>query len=64
MCKALGRQLVAELRSIIIANLQGIRHAKHLSKEEISFLPMSLRRYVARYRGALERSPNEVPPPR
>lgn len=64
MCKALGRQLDSELRSIILANLQGIRRAKHLGPEEARFLPISIRRYVERYRRALERPDDDVPPPR
>lgn len=55
MCKSLGRQLDAELRSIILANLQGIRRAKHLSPDEVRFLPMSVRRYVERYRHVIEK---------
>jgi hypothetical protein len=61
MCKALGRQLDTELRSIILANLQGIRRAKHLSPAETKFLPMSVRRYVERYRQALQRPDDDVP---
>ncbi|HEX7245094.1 MAG TPA: hypothetical protein VF245_05960 [Solirubrobacterales bacterium] len=65
MCKSLGRQLDTELRSIILANLQGIRRAKHLSPSEAKFLPMSVRRYVERYRNALKMGSNEdVEPPR
>jgi hypothetical protein len=64
MCKALGRQLDAELRSIILANLQGIRRAKHLRPDEARFLPISIRRYVERYRRALEVRDDDVPPPR
>jgi hypothetical protein len=65
MCKALGRQLDTELRSIILANLQGIRHAKHLKPEEARFLPMSVRRYVERYHRALSgQDGNGIPPER
>lgn len=48
-CKALGRQLEAELRSIVIANLQGMRRARHLKPSEVEFLPLSVRRFVERY---------------
>jgi hypothetical protein len=65
MSKALGRQLDTELRSIILANLQGIRRAKHLPPGEAKFLPMSVRRYVERYRRALEPpDDDDVPPER
>ncbi|MCW2981311.1 MAG: hypothetical protein JWO14_3038 [Solirubrobacterales bacterium] len=63
MCKALGRQLDTELRSIILANLQGIRRAKHLPPGEAQFLPMSVRRYVERYRQALGRHDEDESPP-
>ena len=53
-CKALGRQLDTELRSIVIANLQGIRGARSLSSDEIRFLPLSVRRFVERYRAAVD----------
>lgn len=65
MCKAIGRQLDAELRSIILANLQGIRNAKHLSQAEVEFQPLSVRRYVERYKQALSGSPGDgTSPPR
>jgi hypothetical protein len=60
MCKAIGRQLDAELRSIILANLQGIRNAKHLSQEEVEFQPLSVRRYVERYKQALREPGDEA----
>lgn len=52
-CKALGRQLDNELRSIVIANLQAIRHARDLDPKDVQFLPLSIRRFVERYRAAL-----------
>lgn len=64
MCKAIGRQLDAELRSIILANLQGIRNAKHLSQAEVELRPLSVRRYVERYKRALAESPGDGSPPR
>jgi hypothetical protein len=51
-CKALGRQLDTELRSIVIANLQGIRYARDLDEKDVQFLPLSIRRFVERYRAA------------
>jgi hypothetical protein len=53
-CKALGRQLDNELRSIVIANLQGIRRARDLDPRDVQLLPLSIRRFVERYRAALE----------
>jgi hypothetical protein len=53
-CKALGRVLEAELRSIVVANLQGIRRARHLKPDEVRFLPLSIRRFVERYARAIE----------
>lgn len=52
-CKALGGQLEGELRSIVIANLQGIRRARDLKPNEVKFLPLSVRRFVERYHDAL-----------
>ena len=54
-CKALGRQLDNELRSIVIANLQAIRRVRDLEPRDVQFLPMSIRRFVERYRAVRER---------
>jgi hypothetical protein len=59
-CKALGRQLEGELRSIVIANLQGIRRARELQPNQVQFLPLSVRRFVERYREALDRRDDPV----
>jgi hypothetical protein len=48
-CKALGRKLEAELRSIVVANLQGLRNARSLKPSDVQFLPVSIRRFVERY---------------
>lgn len=53
-CKALGSVLEAELRSIVVANLQGIRRARHLKPGDVQFLPLSIRRFVERYARATE----------
>jgi hypothetical protein len=53
-CKALGRQLESELRSIVIANLLGMRNARDLQPDEVKFLPLSVRRFVERYQRAQE----------
>jgi hypothetical protein len=53
-CKALGRVLEAELRSIVIANLQGLRRARDLQPGDVRFLPLSIRRFVERYARAIE----------
>lgn len=58
-CKALGRQLDTELRSIVIQNLQAIRHARDLDPKDVQFLPLSIRRFVERYRKALDDEANE-----
>jgi hypothetical protein len=54
--KALGRLLDVELRSIVIANLQGLRRARTLDADQIRFLPMSIRRFVERYKAANDES--------
>jgi hypothetical protein len=48
-CKALGRQLEGELRSIVIANLQALRHARALRVKDVKFLPVTVRRFVEHY---------------
>lgn len=53
-CKALGRQLEAELRSIVIANLQALKNARGLKISDVQFLPMSIRRFVERYASMIE----------
>jgi hypothetical protein len=53
-CKALGWVLEAELRSIVVENLQGIRRARHLKPGDVRFLPLSIRRFVERYASAIE----------
>jgi hypothetical protein len=58
-CKALGRQLDNELRSIVIANLQGIRRARDLDARDVQFLPLSIRRFVERYRAARDSNDGE-----
>jgi hypothetical protein len=61
-CKALGRQLDNELRSIVIANLQGIRRARDLDPKDVQFLPLSIRRFVERYRAALAADADDEDP--
>jgi len=61
-CKALGRQLEGELRSIVIANLQGMRRARDLKPNEVKFLPLSIRRFVERYRDSLNDGDDEIEP--
>jgi hypothetical protein len=53
-CKALGRGLEAEMRSIVIANLQGLRRARDLQPGDVRFLPLSIRRFVERYAQATQ----------
>jgi hypothetical protein len=53
-CKSLGRQLEAELRSIVIANLQMLKQARGLRISDVQFLPLSIRRFVERYARMVE----------
>ncbi len=59
-CKAIGRQLNTELRSIVIQNLQGLRNAKDVSPKQVRFLPESVRRHVERTQRALRDDPNDT----
>jgi hypothetical protein len=38
----------------VVANLQGIRRARHLKPGDVRFLPLSIRRFVERYASAIE----------
>lgn len=53
-CKALGRKLEAELRSIVIQNLQVLKRIRTVRGSEIKFVPLSIRRFVERYARAIE----------
>jgi hypothetical protein len=48
-CKALGRKLESELRSIVVANLQALRNARSLRPSDVQFRPVTIRRFVERY---------------
>jgi hypothetical protein len=48
-CKALGRKLETELRSIVVANLQALRNARSLRPSDVQFRPVTIRRFVERY---------------
>jgi hypothetical protein len=52
-CKAIGRQIEAELRSAVIARLRVLRNARELGTGDVSFKPMSIRGFLERYRRAL-----------
>lgn len=48
-CKAIGRQLEREVRSIVVAFLQRLR-AGHIAKEgDVALKPVSMRRFVERF---------------
>ena len=51
-CKALGRQLEAELRSVVIANLKRLKNMRGLRASDFTFAPVSIRRFVERYEEA------------
>lgn len=59
-CKALGRQLESELKSMVIANLQRLRLTRSGAAGEVKFRPLPVRAYIDRYRAALE-SRKELP---
>jgi hypothetical protein len=48
-CKAIGRQLESELRSIAVANLQALRNLRNLKLSDVEFMPLSIRRFIQRY---------------
>lgn len=52
-CKALGHKLEAELRSIVIANLQRLRGGT-IRASDAHFRPMSVRRFIERYAASLD----------
>ena len=49
-----ARSIPGQLRSIVIANLQGLRRVRDLQPGEVRFLPLSIRRFVERYASAIE----------
>ena len=53
-CKALGRQLEAELRSVVIANLQALKNIRKLKISEVEFVPFSVRRFIERFARVVE----------
>lgn len=60
-CKALGRQLEAELRSVVIANLQAIKNMRGLKNADVEFFPLSIRRFVERYRAVVDADKRKPP---
>lgn len=48
-CKAIGRQLESELRSIAVANLQALRNLRNLKLSDVEFVPLSIRRFIERF---------------
>ena len=46
-CKAIGRQLESELRSIAVANLQALKNLRNLKLSDVQFVPLSIRRFIA-----------------
>jgi hypothetical protein len=62
-CKALGRKLESELRSIVVSNLQALRNARTLKPSDVQFLPVSIRKFVERY-GKVLRDERERDPGR
>jgi hypothetical protein len=62
--KSLGRQLEAELRSVVIANLVALRRFKDVKPGDVRLLPMSIRRFVERYRDAIAERRDDLPPQR
>jgi len=52
-CKALGRQLESELRSMVIANLARLRSSHPGVAPDVRFRPLAIRAYIERYARAL-----------
>jgi hypothetical protein len=53
-CKALGRHLEAELRSVVIARLKELKAARAVRVSEIEFVPLSIRKFLERYSRTLD----------
>lgn len=56
-CKALGRQLQSELRSVVVARLKELRDARAVRERDVSFRPMTTRRFLERFAAAREQRP-------
>lgn len=52
-CKALGRALETELKSMVIQNLRRLRLARFGTPDEVRFRPVPIRAYIDRWRAAL-----------
>lgn len=60
-CKALGRMLESELKSLVIANLRRLRLARFGAHDEVRFRPVAIRAYIERYRAAVQAErPDEI----
>lgn len=61
--KALGRKLEAELKSIVLMNLQTLRRMKsgQLKPNDVEFAPLSIRRFVERYARFIKADQKEEP---
>lgn len=49
-----ARSIPGQLRSIVIANPQGLRRARDLQPSDVRYLPLPIRRFVERYASAIE----------
>lgn len=61
-CKALGRQLETELRSMVIANLQRLRLTRGNVMPDVRFQPLAIRTYIERWRNAQDERRALEPP--
>ncbi len=60
-CKALGRKLEAELRSVVIANLQVLKKLRGLKVSDVEFSPISVRKFIERFAHVIEEESKRDP---
>jgi hypothetical protein len=62
-CKALGRRLETELKSMIVANLHRLGKARRASDDAVSLRPLSARRFFEQQARLRDAAPREIEKP-
>jgi hypothetical protein len=60
LCKALGKRLETELKSMIVANLHRLGRARRASDDAVSLRPLNARRYFERQAELRDQASREI----